>query len=68
MKDRHGALNFLDALQRVLREYLVNSSSAVMDRNKAAKYISYVEEARRSINGNSNFRYAIKNLVLKMGR
>lgn len=68
VKDRHGALNFLDALQRVLREYLVNSNSAAMDRNKAAKYISYVEEARRSINGNSNFRYAIKNLVLKMGR
>lgn len=68
VKDRRGALSFLDAMERVLREYLINSGSAVMNRNKAAKYISYVEEARRSINGNSNFRYAMKNLILKMGR
>ena len=68
VKDRRGALSFLDAIERVLREYLINSGSAVMNRNKAAKYISYVEEARRSINGNSNFRYAMKNLILKMGR
>ena len=68
VKDRRGAFELLDAMERVLREHLINSGSAVMNRNKAAKYISYVEEARRSINGNSNFRYAMKNLILKMGR
>lgn len=68
VKDRRGALIFLDAMQRVVREYLISGNSVIMDRAKAMQCMSFIEETRRLINGNTNFKYALRNLILKIGR
>lgn len=67
VKDRKEAFRFLDGLERLFRRYLTEEGSSVMRKEKMMMNIKYIEEARRDLLANVNYKYAIRNLILKIG-
>lgn len=62
---RDEALLFLDASERVMRGYMVRS--AAEDLEAAALAVRRIEEARRDIAFNVSYKYALRNMLLKIG-
>lgn len=67
IKNTEDAEGFLDGTERVLRQYMVSGDSPVMDRQKALQSVRLVEEARRDLMAGVNYKYALRNLALKIG-
>lgn len=67
IKDRKEAFNFLDAMERIFRQYMVAEGSGAIKKDKIIENVKYVEEARRDLLANVNYKYAIRNLVIKIG-
>lgn len=67
IKERKDALELLDGLERLFRTYLLDSSSMTYSNEKIIDNVKYIEEARKQIMGNVNHKYAIRNLILKIG-
>lgn len=67
VKDRNDAFTFLDAIERVFREYMIADEPSVMRKEKIVEHVNYVEEARRDLLANVNYKYAIRNLIIKIG-
>ncbi len=67
VKDRQAAFQLLDGMERLLCQYLRGEGSGDVKREKTAEYVKYVEEARRDLIAGVNYKYAIRNLILKIG-
>lgn len=67
IKDRKDGFLLLDGLERLFRQYLTGQRQASLRKDKLVLYINYVEEARRDLLANVNYKYAIRNLMLKIG-
>ena len=67
VKDRKEAFVFLDGMERLFREYLLDGQASPFRKEQIIKNVGYVEEARRDLLANVNYKYAIRNLILKIG-
>lgn len=67
VKDRKEAFVLLDGLERLFREYLISEGAGAFRKERVIEYVKYVEEARRDLLANVNYKYAIRNLILKIG-
>lgn len=67
IKSRDDANVFLDGLERVFRNYLVMDGNGLLSKEKIIKNVNYVEEARKELSFNLNYKYVIRNLILKIG-
>ena len=67
VKDRKEAFLLLDGLERLFRAYLVGESAGAYRKERIVEQVKYVEEARRDLLANVNYKYAIRNLILKIG-
>lgn len=67
IKDRKDAFVFLDGLERLFRQYLTSEGPGAIRKEKIVENVRYVEEARRDLLANVNYRYAVRNLILKIG-
>lgn len=67
VKDRKDAFLLLDGLERLYRRYLTEEGPGVVRKEKLVAGIKYIEAARRDLLANVNYKYAIRNLVLKIG-
>lgn len=67
VKDRKEAFEFLDAMERIFREYMIADGSGAIKKEKIVVNVKYVEEARRDLLANINYKYAIRNLIIKIG-
>lgn len=67
VKDRKEAFALLDGLERLFREYLVSEGAGAFRKERIVEYVKYVEEARRDLLANVNYKYAIRNLILNIG-
>ncbi len=66
-KDRKEAFQLLDGLERLYRRYLTADGPQAVRKEKLIANIKYIEEARRDLLANVNYKYAIRNLILKLG-
>ena len=60
-------LQLLDGLERLYRRYLTADGPQAVRKEKLIANIKYIEEARRDLLANVNYKYAIRNLILKLG-
>ena len=67
VKDKKEAFLLLDGLERLFREYLVSDSVGAFRKERVIENVKYVEEARRDLLANVNYKYAIRNLILNIG-
>lgn len=67
VKDRKDAFALLDGLERLYREFLVMDGPCPVREEKIIEGVNYVEEARRDLQANVNYKYALRNLILKIG-
>lgn len=67
VKERKEAFTFLDAMERVFREYMIADGPGAIRKEKIIENVKYVEEARRDLLANVNYKYAIRNLIIKIG-
>ncbi len=67
IKDRQAAFQLLDGLERLLFLYLRGEEPGNVRKEKIAEHVRYVEEARRDLIAGVNYKYAIRNLILKIG-
>lgn len=67
VRDRKEAFALLDGLERLFREYLLSDSPVSLRKEQIIEDINYVEAARRDLLANVNYKYAMRNLVLKIG-
>lgn len=67
VKDRQAAFQLLDGMERLLCQYLRGEGPGNVRRERTAEHVKYVEEARRDLIAGVNYKYAIRNLILKIG-
>ncbi len=67
VRDRKDAFVLLDGLERLYRQYLTEDGPGAVKKERLIANIKYIEAARRDLLANVNYRYAIRNLVLKIG-
>ena len=67
VKDRKEAFMLLDGLERLFSRDLAGDGAGAMRKEKIIENVKYVEEARRDLLANVNYKYAIRNLILKIG-
>ena len=67
VKDRKSAMAFLDAAEILLMRYFTGREKSMWSPEHIREVVGYVEEARRDINFNVNYKYALKNMLLKAG-
>ncbi|MCI5688964.1 MAG: hypothetical protein MR303_10855 [Emergencia sp.] len=67
VKDRKEAFALLDGLERLYRRYLTADGPGAVRKEKLVAGIKYIEEARRDLLANVNYKYAVRNLILKLG-
>lgn len=73
IKDRKEAFVFLDGMERLFRQYMTASPSSAEDsapamrKEKIIENVRIIEEARRDLLANVNYKYALRNLILKIG-
>lgn len=67
VKDRKDAFVFLDGMERLYREYLIMDGPCPIREEKIVEGVNFVEEARRDLQANVKYTYAIRNLILKIG-
>lgn len=65
LSDRKNAYAFLDGIETVLGEYLRSGNSRFTD-DELTSDVSFVEDARQAIQRNANYKYTIKNMILKL--
>ncbi len=67
VKDRNEAFSLIDAFERLFRGYLLNDASSPFRKEQLIENIRCAEEARRDLQRKVNYKYAIRNLILKIG-
>ena len=67
IKSEKDGMAFLDGMEKVIGRYIMSNDSRYIDREKAKAIIKYVEEAKKDIRYNVGYKYAIKNLIIKIG-
>lgn len=67
VKDRKEAFQLLDGLERLFSGYLAEDGPGAIRKEKIVANVRYIEEARRDLLANVNYKYAIRNLILKIG-
>ncbi len=67
VKDRKDAFLLLDGMERLYRKYLTGEGTQAVRRERLISNIKYIEEARRDLLANVNYKYAVRNLILKLG-
>lgn len=67
IKERQDAFVLLDSMERLFHQYMMSNSNSYFRKDKVISNVKYVEEARRDLLANVNFKYAIRNLILKIG-
>ena len=67
IKDRQQAFVLLDSMERLFHSYMMSNSNIYFSKDKVVSNVNYVEEARRDLLANVNYKYAIRNLILKIG-
>ncbi|MEY8299275.1 MAG: hypothetical protein ACLRJC_18125 [Emergencia timonensis] len=67
VKDRKEAFMLLDGLERLFSGDMAGDDTGAMRKEKIIENVRYVEEARRDLLANVNYKYAIRNLILKIG-
>lgn len=67
IKDRREAFMLLDGLERLFSRDLARDGAGAIRKEKIIENVKYVEEARRDLLANVNYKYAIRNLILKIG-
>ena len=67
VKDRKEAFLLLDGLERLFSSYMAGDDTGAIRKEKIIDNVRYVEEARRDLLANVNYKYAIRNLILKIG-
>lgn len=65
IKDRKAAVSFLETAENILRDVIIGKRS-VVSQEKAVKIIPFMEDAKRDIKINVNYKYALGELILKM--
>lgn len=67
VKDKKAAMAFLDAAEILLMRHFTGQEKSMWNREHIREVVVYVEEARRDIRFNVNYKYALKNMLLKAG-
>ena len=67
-KDEKMAVKLLDSLERYMRNCMVEGpKNSGIDKRMAYRNVKYIEEARKDLRYNVPARYALRNLVVKIG-
>lgn len=67
IKDRKSAMAFLDAVEIILMRCFTGKEKSMWSPDHIRDIVGWVEEARRDINYNVNYKYSLKNMLLKAG-
>ena len=69
IKNKSDCYCLLDGFERLFRKFMLDSINQgnLFKREDIIKNIRYIEEARRDLNANVNYNYALKNLLIKIG-
>ena len=67
VKDRKAAFMLLDSMERLFHSYMMSNRNSYFRKDKVISNVKYVEEARRDLLANVSYKYAIRNLILKIG-
>ena len=68
IKDQGKAGKLLDALERYMRRCMLDGPKETgIDRKTAYRNVKYIEEARKDLRYNVSAKYALRNLVVKIG-
>ena len=67
IKDRKSAMAFLDAAELLLMRYFTGREKSMWSPEHIREVVGFVEEARRDLNFNVNYKYALRNMLLKAG-
>lgn len=69
IKSKDDAAEFLDGMERLMRQYLVEDvqGGRLYKKEELAKNIYLIEEARKELVYNGKYSYVVKNLLLKIG-
>lgn len=67
VKDRKSALAFLDGVEILLMRYYTGREETLWTGDHIREIVGYVEEARRDIYFNVNYKYALRNMLVKAG-
>ncbi|MDD4377078.1 MAG: hypothetical protein PHH48_02860 [Eubacteriales bacterium] len=69
IKNKSDCYCLLDGFERLFRKFMLDSLNQgnLFKREDIIKNIRYIEEARRDLNANVNYNYALKNLLIKIG-
>jgi len=69
VKDNEKTMAFLDALEKVYRDYLIIPSEAgrLYKKNQIYRNVSLIEETRRQLLKGVSRTYALKDLMIKIG-
>lgn len=65
IKDRKSAMAFLDATELLLMIYFTGREKSMWSPEHIREVVGFVEEARRDLNFNVNYKYALRNMLLK---
>ncbi|MCR4711292.1 MAG: hypothetical protein K5707_03250 [Clostridia bacterium] len=65
--DRESTSALLDAMERLMRDYMTGGGGLVMDRRHAYRAVKYIEETRRNLAFNMNRKNALHALIIKIG-
>ena len=67
VKDRKTAFVLLDSLERLFHRDMTENRNSSFGKDNIVSNVNYVEEARRDLLANVNYKYAIRNMILKIG-
>ena len=67
IKDRKTAFVLLDSLERLFHRDMTENRNSSFGKENIVNNVNYVEEARRDLLANVNYKYAIRNMILKIG-
>lgn len=67
VKNRKDAFMLIDSIERLFHRYMTDNINSSFGKDSIIRNVKYVEEARRDLLANVDYKYAIRNLILKIG-
>lgn len=67
VKNKKDAFVLIDSIERLFHRYMTDNINASFGKESIIRNVKYIEEARRDLLANVDYKYAIRNLILKIG-
>ncbi len=67
VKNKKDAFILIDSIERLFHRYMTDNINSSFGKESIIRNVKYIEEARRDLLANVDYKYAIRNLILKIG-